>query len=228
MKQRHHLEAKKRTLLGKKVKQLRAERQVPANVFGNTQSLAITLDTKAFTTVLTEAGETGLIDLSIEGETQKRPVLVSNVAYHPLSGEILHVDLQQVNLAEKVTAHVPIEIVGESEAVKAGGVLLTMHDQIEVEALPADLPEKFILDISVLKEIGNDLKVSDLQYDKSKVEIALSLDEVLAVIQEPRKEEEVVPVSTEPVEVETTVQGKKPEGEEGTEEGKAEAKQEEK
>jgi len=121
-----------------------------------------------------------------------------------------------------------VEIIGESEAVKAGGVLLTMHDQIEVEALPADLPEKFILDISVLKEIGNDLKVSDLQYDKSKIEVTLSLDEVLAVIQEPRKEEEVVPVSSEPVEVETTVQGKKPEGEEGSEEGKTEEKQEEK
>lgn len=215
MKKKFELSAVKRTVLGKKVKHLRLERKIPANVFGNTKPTPVTLDEKQLIKTLSEAGETALVELHIEGEEKARPILFSHVDRHPISGNILHVDLQQVNLTEKVTAHVPLELVGESEAVKAGGVLLTLHDEIEVEALPSDLPEKFVLDISVLKEIGKELKISDLSYDPSKVELKLGADEILVVVQEPKVEEEPVVVA-EPVEVETTVQGaKKEEGEEG-------------
>ncbi|OGJ22571.1 MAG: hypothetical protein A2804_01470 [Candidatus Pacebacteria bacterium RIFCSPHIGHO2_01_FULL_46_10] len=225
MKQKHILQAKKRALLGKKVKQLRAQRKLPANVFGNTASVSIELDEIAFTKTFAAAGETGLIELTIEGETTPRPVLITNIAYHPLSGKLLHVDLQQVDLKEKVTAKVPLELIGESVAVKAGGVLLALHDEIEVEALPSDLPEKFVFDISGLTEIGKEFKVSDLQFDRAKIEVKLPPEEVLILIQEPKKEEE--PIVVEPVETETTVQGAKKEGEEGeaTVEASAGAKQ---
>src|SRR5690349_12719969 len=124
MKQRYSLSAQKRILIGKKVKQLRTQRLVPAHVFGHTESVNLTLDQKAFLSLLRKAGETSLIELTIEGEPKTRPVLIAQVTYHPVSGSLIHVDLQQVNLTEKVTAHVPVEMVGESEAVKAGGVLI--------------------------------------------------------------------------------------------------------
>ena len=213
MKQKHTLQAKQRTLLGKKVKQLRAQRKLPANVFGRTASVSIELDEIAFLKTFASAGETGLVELMIGGETSARPVLVTNISYGPISGKILHVDLQQVDLKEKVTAKVPLELIGESAAVKAGGVLLALHDGIEVEALPSDLPEKFVLDLSKLTEIGNEFKIADLQYDSAKIEVKLSVEEVLILIQQPKKEEE--PVVVAPIETETTVQGAKKEGEEG-------------
>lgn len=217
MKKKYELAATKRTVFGKKVKHLRSAHQIPGNVFGNTDPTPVTMDEKQLVKMIAEAGETALVQLHIEGEEKARPILLSQILRDSVHGNILHVDLFQVDLSEKVTANVPFELVGESEAVKAGGVLLKLHDEIEVEALPSDLPEKFEIDISVLKTIGSDLKISDLVYDKDKIELKLDAGEVLVVIQEPKVEEvEVAPA--EPVEVETTVQGKKPaEGEEGAE-----------
>lgn len=204
---KHLLHAKKRTVLGKKVKTLRAHHILPAHIYGNTEPLTIELEEKEFLTVFDEAGETSVLYVQVEGEKDSRPVLVADYMVDPVSGVITHIDLRQVNLNVKVKAHVPLDVVGESEAVKAGGVLITLYNEIEVEALPTDLPEKFLLDISLLLAIGNELKVSDLKYDQSKVEIFLKPEEVLVLVAEPKVEVEPV-VTTEPVEVELTKQGK--------------------
>lgn len=211
--EKHTLPAKKRTIIGKKVKQLRTKHILPAHIYGNTEPLNIEFDEKIFLKTFEKAGETSLLYVHIEGEKESRPVLVADYMVDPVLGQITHVDLRQVNLNVKVKANVPVEVVGESEAVKAGGVLITLYNEIEVEALPTDLPEKFVLDISKLVNIGDDLKVSDLQFDSSKVEISIDPTEVLILVNEPVVEVEA-PVTTEPVEVETTVQGAKKEGDE--------------
>ncbi len=216
MKKKYELSATVRTVMGKKVKHLRAAHQIPGNVFGNTKPVAITLEEKALKKLLIDAGETALVQLKIEGEEKTRPILFAQFDVDGVTGALLHVDLQQVDLSEKVTANVALELEGESEGVKNGGVLLQLHDELEVEALPSDLPEKFVLNLSALAKIGDDLKVSDLVYDKEKVEMKLGADEVLVVVQEPKVEEEPEVVA-EPVEVETTVQGKKAEPAEGEE-----------
>lgn len=212
--EKHVLPAKKRTVTGKKVKQLRLKHILPAHIYGNTEPLNVEFDEKTFLKTFEKAGETSLLYVHVEGEKDARPVLVADYMVDPVLGQITHVDLRQVSLSVKVKANVPLEMIGESEAVKAGGVLITLYSEIEVEALPTDLPEKFVLDISKLANIGDDLKISDLEFDAAKVEISLSPTEALVVINAPAVEVEA-PVATGPVEVETTVQGAKKEGEEG-------------
>ena len=211
------LNAKKRTVIGKKVKLLRLAHMLPAHIYGNTEPINIEFDEKAFNALFKKAGETSVLHVHIEDEKEARPVLVADYSVDPVRGQIIHVDLRQVNLNVKVKANVQIELEGESPAVKDGGVLISLISEIEVEALPNDLPEKFVLNISSLLKIGDEFKVSDLKYDASKVTLAVHFDEILVVINEPRVEVEPEVVTL--VEVETTVQGAKKEGEEGTEAG---------
>lgn len=214
--QRLEIQAQPRTVVGRRVKHLRSAGKIPANIFGkNVQSTAVELDTKIFSKIYTEAGETSLIQISIAGEGKSRPVLIREVSYHPVTHAILHVDFQQVNLSEKITAMIPVEVVGESEAVKSGGVLVIVHNEIEVEALPTDLPESFTIDISSLATIGDTITAQSLQYDRSKIAISVDDEEVLATVQA-QEEEVVAEVSTEPVEVELVKQGATKEDEANT------------
>ncbi len=192
------LKAKERKIFGRKVKQLRRAGFIPANVFGpKTKSKALTLDKSEFLKIFNQSGETTLIDLVVEGEKSSRPVLISNLHIHPVTSEILHVDLHQVDLKSKTTANIPIEIVGESPAVKAGGVVVTLLKEVEVEALPTDLPEKIEVDISNLTEIGSSILVKDLPIDHTRVELKLDPEEQVVAIQEQQQEEIASETSSE-------------------------------
>ncbi|HEX7017920.1 MAG TPA: 50S ribosomal protein L25 [Patescibacteria group bacterium] len=205
MSTRHNLAAQPREIMGKQVKRLRNQGFSIASV--STQegtSTALQLDTKELQHLLQEAGESALLYLQVAGEKAERPVLIEEVQFHPVSGDILHLQFKQVNLKEKVTAEVPVEMTGEFKV--SGGVLLTMKDAVEVEALPTDLPEKFVIDVSGLKEIGETITLAELTFDKEKV--ALVLDEeqtpesvTLVMVQEVKEEVEEAPV--EPAEGET-------------------------
>ncbi len=179
------LKATKRTISGRKVKKLRKEGQLPANIYGKKiKSLAIQLSTKEFSEVFNKAGETGIVELVIGSE--KRPVLIHNIAYHPVTHLPLHADFFQVDLKEKVTAKVPVVFVGEAPAVKDKvGVLLTLLSEVEVEALPADLIDKLEVDVGKLSAIGESIKVSDLKIsDKIKIlnDVALEVVKVAPLV----------------------------------------------
>lgn len=168
--EKHSLKAKKRTLSGRKVKQLRKQGFLPANVYGkNVKSAAIEVLLKDFEAVFAKAGETGLIELSVDNDL--RPVLIHNVQYHAVRSNPLHVDFLQVNLKEKVTTKVPVELIGDSPAVlNKVGVLLTLISELEVEALPGDLPDKIEISVVTLSDIDQTVKVSDLKIsDKVKI-----------------------------------------------------------
>jgi len=202
-----HLQAFPRTILGRKVATLRRDAKIPANIYlRGSESTPITLDKKEFSKLYTSAGETTLIELGIDGEKATHPVLIRDVQRHPVTAEFVHVDFQQVDLKQKVTANIPVIAIGESEAIKAGGVLVMAYNELEVEALPTDLPEHFEVDLSKLVSIGDSITVADLSYDKNKVSISIEPEEVLATIQaqEEEKAEEVV---AEPAEVELIKQG---------------------
>lgn len=206
--QRTQLDVQKRTIKGKKVKTLRKQGILPGHVFGNgTGNSDVQVNSKIFAKVYKDAGETGLIDLRVEGESETRPVLIDDYALHPVTGEILHVDFHQVDLKEKVVATVPVETVGRSEAIEAGNVLVMAFNEVEVEALPTDLPDHFEVDLSKLVAIGSDIKFADLSYDREKIKI-LDIDEtdVIATLQAP-KEEVVEEAPVAPEEVELTKQG---------------------
>ncbi|MBI2309564.1 50S ribosomal protein L25 [Candidatus Collierbacteria bacterium] len=191
------LTSAKRKIVGRKVKSLRKEGQVPANVFGKKiKSLAVSVKSIDFRKIFSKAGATGIIYLEVTGEKELRPVLVSTIQKHPLNGSLLHIDFRQVDLAEKVKAEVPIRIIGESLAVKdKNGVLVLVLSQVMVEALPADLPESLDISIQSLVEIGQSVHIKDIKVDKAKVKIEAGEDETVVIIQEPRAEEvEVKPV----------------------------------
>lgn len=216
---RKKLQAKQRKVFGRRVKHIRHQDKVPGNVFGpNTKSKALTIEKKELLSVFKEAGETNLIDLVVEGEKNPRPVLITDIQTHPATNEALHVDLHQVDLTEKTTADIPVETVGEAPAVEKGGILVPFLNEIEVEALPEDLPEKFEVDISSLEEIGDTILVKDLDIDREKIKLLVEEKEPVVSIQEPEPEEEPEPTPEEEAE-----EGE-PEGEEAPEEGEEEGK----
>lgn len=192
------LSADKRTLLGRKTKQLRRQGIVPANIFGkNIPSQAIQVTESVLLPIMRQAGETGLINLKVQGSDKARPVLVAGYAQDPVSGAMLHVDFHEVDLKQKVTATVPLKAVGESEAVKSGLVLVMLKNELEVEALPTDLPDVIEVDITGLAEVGASIHAKDLKLDRSKVTLSVEDEEMIVTIQEPAKEPEPVVVAEE-------------------------------
>ncbi len=201
-----NLKANARKLTGHKVKTLRKQGIVPANIYGkDVKSLAVEVDSKEFKEIYKKAGETGIVEILIGKD--ERPVLIHNVQVHPATDEILHVDFMQVNLKVKITAQVPVEITGESPVEKSGeGTVVLLLRELEVEALPADLPEKFEIDALKLTEVDQAVKVADLKIDKTKIEIKADPETILVKVEPPQKEEvvEVVPAEEVPAEGETT------------------------
>ncbi len=187
----HPLKAEKRTIVGRKISNLRKQGILPANVYGkgiSSESIQITLS--EFKKVYKEVGETGLVELDLGNE--KKPVLVNNIQQNPVTGEPIHVDFFQVNLKEKVSAQVPVELTGESPAEKqAIGTAVQYVKEVEVEALPADLPENFVVDISELSEVDQAIYVKDLKYDKEKIEIKSDVEQIVVKVEPPQKEEEL-------------------------------------
>lgn len=162
MKTRPKLISELRTNVGHQVKKLRKEGGIPATVYGHkykSQSLSIKADT--FFTLYKEAGETTLIDLTIKDSTV--PVLIHNVQKHPVNQTILHIEFFKVNLTEKIKAHIPVVLVGTSPAVDQHlGNLLTVVQEIEVEALPDELPESITVDISSLANVDDEIMVESI------------------------------------------------------------------
>ncbi len=179
---RQELQAEVREIIGRKVKQLRREGILPGNIYGkDIPSQAVKVSLKEFEKVFTETGETGLIDLIVAGT--KRPVLVHDIKRHPVSDMPLHVDFHQVNLKEEVTANVPVVLTGESPAEKQGiGTVVQVVNELEVTALPDQLPQEFIVDVSNLAEVGQSVAVSDLSYDKENVKINVENPEEMVLV----------------------------------------------
>jgi large subunit ribosomal protein L25 len=159
---KYTLTAETRDLLGRKVKNLRKLGRIPATVYGkNVKSVSVSVARDAFEKVVAAAGETGLVELAVGKDL--RPVLVHTIQKDPVSNQLLHIEFHQVDLKEKVHAKVPLELVGDAPAVIGKlGVLLTLLDEVEVEALPMDLPEKLTVDVSKLKDVNQEVKVSEL------------------------------------------------------------------
>ena len=203
------LQAEPRTILGKQVKQLRRQGQVPANLYGkNRPSTALQLEERMVTQRIGRASRSTLFSLALAGG-QKPTVLIKEIQRHPISRRILHVDFFQVNLAEKIRASVPLHFVGDAPAVKEfSGTLLTNLSAVEVEALPGDLPGGFEVDLSGLATLDDAIHVSDISLP-SGVEILTPAEEVVARVAPPRVQEEVAEVAA-PTEAAATAEAAEP------------------
>ena len=200
------LNAVKRELTGRKVRKLRREGILPASIYGHEfEPMSIQFNAKEFNKIFAHVGESGLVDLDIDGKIY--PVIFRNPQYQPVWNEMIHIDCYKVNLKEKITATIPLELIGESAAVKAGNILVPVTEEIEVEALPGDLPEKIEVDITVLETLESIITVADLKIDREKIEIKTDPTQVVAKVEEPRAEIIEEPAAEEvPVEVPATEQ----------------------
>lgn len=194
------LKVEKRKILGRKVKKLRKEGILPANVYGKKiKSLAIEVPASDFDKIYKEAGETKVVELLLGSE--KRPALIHSVQKDPVTDSRIHVDFLQVDLKEKVTAQVPIELFGESSAEKEGrGIVVQQLDEVEVEALPGDLPDKFEIDLAPLVNKNDTIYVKDIKVDPKKVSIKNEPDQIVVKIEQAKEEEEATAVEAVPEE----------------------------
>lgn len=185
---KNQLSVAPRTVLGKKVRQLRRAGVTPANVYGHkVESAALQADTVELTHLLRAAGRNAIIDLKVEGEGATRSVVVRNVERNPVTDQILHIDFFEVSMTETMKADVRVVLVGTSPAVSTyQGVLLQMVESVSVEALPGDIPAEFEADVSKLEQLESSLHVRDLAIDANKVTLLTDPDVVVARVATPR------------------------------------------
>jgi large subunit ribosomal protein L25 len=191
------LNAKKRKIVGRKVKNLRKQGFIPAVLYGKDQKpILIELDKKDFEKIYEMAGSSSLVDLKID-DNQEIKVLVQDTQYDPVIGDIMHADFYAIKMDEKITTQIPIKFIGISPAVKdLEGNFIANYDEIEVECLPADLIPEINVDISVLKTFEDQVKVSELNIPQA-IKVLVDQDEVVALVNPPRSEEELEELESE-------------------------------
>lgn len=207
------LHAEKRKVTGKQVRKLRRDGKLPAIIYGHkVEPTALSLDLKEATKILSPLTGSSLVTVSIEGI--EKAALVREKQKDYIKGTLLHVDFQVVSLTEKLTTGVEIELTGIAPAVKDyNGVVVSGLAEIKVECLPQDLPEKIVVDISNLLNIGDAIYVRDLQAIDN-VTILDNPEELIATVAATKEEEvvEVAPaVEGEVAEPEVIEKGKKEE-----------------
>lgn len=172
---------------------LRKQRQIPAVFYGDKEkSVALQVDYQTFRKAFERAGGNQVIELNIDGK--KKPVLVHDVQYNPLTDNFDHIDFVSVNMNVEVKANIPVVIVGLAPAVKnLGGILTTLRHDLEVKCLPADLPQNIEVDVSGLETLHSSIHLSDLKLP-SGVKLTGNPDDVVVSISVVK--EEVEPTTT--------------------------------
>jgi len=194
---RHELEVSKREVTGKKVRFLRRQGIVPANIYGHgIDSTAINVDTKSLKHLLAHAGMTDLISLKMDDSKNPLRVLVREVQKNPINDDLLHVDFYQVRMDEKIKADVPIVFVGEAPVLKKvkNSSVLHLIDSLPIEALPDDLPHSLEVDVSGLEELDSTIHVKDIHLG-DRITLLSDPEQMAVKVIEARKEEVIeVPV----------------------------------
>ena len=164
MADRIELKVEKRDVTGKKVKFLRNKGIVPVHLFGhNVESQSLQGDAPILQKVISQAGRTRLIDLKVGKAQKNHAVMVREIQKDPIKGTLLHVDLYEVNMSEKIRVEVPILLIGESPALKLRENMLYQDiDHLTVECLPDKMPDRIRVDISVIKEADEAVRVKDV------------------------------------------------------------------
>lgn len=185
------LSAATRDILGKKVRFLRRQGLTPANLYGrNVKSTALQVDTIQLKHTLAKAGKSSLVALKVDSAKRPKMVIIRDIQREPLTGGLLHVDLYQVKMEERIKIEVSLLFVGEAPAIRdRGGILVQNMTSVEVECLPANMPHNIEVDLSVLKELDQAVHVKDL-----------SVDEGVTILTDP--EQSIVQIARSKVEVE--------------------------
>ena len=209
------------------LKAMRSNGFVPGIFYGEgVENVNLKLSEKEVKKILhTDAGRNVIIHLSIKSEKgeQKETVIPQDVQVNPLTDMVDHIDLRQINLKEAITTSVEVRLIGIAGAIKKGGVLMQNLHQVDVKCLPTDIPPHIDIDISILEDLGDVVKVSEIKFPDNIEVLHLHPEQTAVAIMSPRKE-----VETE--ETEAGAESAEPEvvGGKGKEEADGEGKGEEK
>jgi large subunit ribosomal protein L25 len=185
------LPAVARTVLGKRSKDIRAARQIPAVLYGHgVEARAISVPVADFRKVFAKAGSSALVDVAIDGGAPVKAV-IQEVQVNHLTMEPIHIDFHQVRMDEKMHARIPLTFIGESAAVKGlGGTLVKSLDAVEIECLPANLPHEITVDISKLVTFNDAVTVADLALPQG-VDMVTDARQTIATVEAPLTEEQL-------------------------------------
>lgn len=198
--ERIQLSATPRTVIGKKVKNLRLENLTPGVIYGHTiEPLSVQFAARELDAALLRAGSSTLLNIEVAGIPQPYTVIVRDVQRHTLKRYVTHVDMQALSMTETVRVPVSLVLVGESPAVRdLNGMLLQVINEVEIECLPSALVPSIEIDVTGMAELGASLTVGDLVVPQG-IKILTSADEVVAQVSMPEEEEEEVAVAAAPV-----------------------------
>ncbi|NPA27010.1 MAG: 50S ribosomal protein L25 [Chloroflexi bacterium] len=214
--ERVRIQAERRNVLGKKVRRLRREGKLPGVLYGAQlkEPIPITMDYRTAHKALRNVGSSTLVEVELEGEVYT--TIVRERQRDVISGRWLHIDFQALSLTETVEAEVPIVLENEAPAVKHyGATLVQQLETLTVEALPTNLPEQIVVDLSQLEKAGDTITVADIAQKLGEgVRVLDPMDEVVVAAVAPEGEEEVPEEAPEASEPEVIEKGKKAEDEE--------------
>lgn len=204
------LTATKREETGARGKRVLGDDRLRAVVYGPKQEpVSIEISVKDFDRILRNEGESTVVELSGVAAAPMQ-VLIHEIDRDPVTNAPRHADFYAIEKGAKVEVAVPLSYIGESAAVKAGGSLVKVMHELEIEAAPADLPHEIEVDISVLVEMGAQIHVSQLSLPKGVV-VKAEADQVVALIQEVEVEVEEAPAAVDMSAIEVEEKGKKEE-----------------
>ncbi|QIG89932.1 50S ribosomal protein L25/general stress protein Ctc [Chryseobacterium sp. POL2] len=156
------IQGTKRENVGKKsTKALRDAELVPCVVYGGAETLNFSTEEKSFKN-LVYTPEAHTVSIEVDGQTIA--AVLQDIQFHPITDKILHVDFYQLSDDKPVIMEVPVRITGRSKGVVAGGVLRQTYRKLKVKAIPANLPDEIVVDVTPLR-IGNKLYVGALKND---------------------------------------------------------------
>lgn len=205
------LEALKREAVGRSLNTLRKEGFLPSVLYGHGfEPVSIQIKYSDFEKVYRSAGESTLINLKLGDKSEL--AMIKDVQRDSLTEKFLHADFYRVRMEEKIKAAIPLVFEGDSEAVKAGGILVKPTNEVEIESLPQDLPHELRVDITPLKEFGDEILMKDVPVPPG-VKVFANPEDVVALIQAPREEVEEELPAPAPEEVEVIKKEEKPEEE---------------
>jgi large subunit ribosomal protein L25 len=197
------LELMPRQVLGKKVKQLRRAGTIPVHMYGpGTDSRPLQCEQRDLLLALASAGGNTPIIVTVQGEGDEQLTFAREVQWHPLRGDLLHVDFLAVQATQRVAAQVPISLIGESPGAReVGGSTIQQMRELSVEALPLDIPHEVEVDLAQLTDPNGVIRAADLAL-AANVTLLADPDDVVvrieaAVAEEPEPAEEEAPAAAE-------------------------------
>jgi large subunit ribosomal protein L25 len=216
--ERIRLEVKERERVGsRESRRMRRNGLVPGVLYGRSEPHAISVPERELRRALTsEGGLNAILDVVLEGQKTTHPSILKQYQQDPLKGRVTHVDLQEVRLDVKIHATVPIHLVGGDDApgVREGGVLSQVTRDVNVEALPMEIPEHIDLDVSAM-QMNDTLRLADLFATEGVTLLDDPEGTVLATVTMPTREVEPEPTEEELAEAEAEAAAEGEEAPEG-------------